>query len=161
MWPSCFGNQGPRTKITLGAQAGTALLCGRRPRDISCSTGTLQTNKKITKLTYKQTIRVLKLCSFLLNPFLPTVAFLQHLLSERLTSLGMMGEPRVPPLNLSETTVLSEHYRFWGFKGGTRGSPIMPRDVSLLDSKCLNGGHEWVRRLHQFNKKIFPKSLVG
>jgi len=28
--------------------------------------------------------------------------------------------------------------------GGTRGFPIMPRDVSLSDSKCLNGGHEWV-----------------
>ena len=29
-----------------------------------------------------------------------------HLLSERLTSLGIMGEPRVPPLNPSETIVL-------------------------------------------------------
>ena len=46
-----------------------------------------------------------------LNPFLPTVAFSQHLLSERLTSLCIMGEPRVPPLNPSETIVLSEHYR--------------------------------------------------
>ena len=27
-------------------------------------------------------------------------------------SLGIMGEPRVPPLNPSETIVLSEHYRF-------------------------------------------------
>ena len=35
----------------------------------------------------------------------------QHLLSERLSSLGIMGEPRVPPLNPSETIVLSEHYR--------------------------------------------------
>ena len=35
----------------------------------------------------------------------------QHLLSERLTSPGIMGEPRVPPLNPSETIVLSEHYR--------------------------------------------------
>ena len=35
----------------------------------------------------------------------------QHLLSERLTSLGIMGPPRVPPLNPSETIVLSEHYR--------------------------------------------------
>ena len=31
----------------------------------------------------------------------------QHLLSERLTSLGIMGEPRVAPLNPSETIVLS------------------------------------------------------
>ena len=30
----------------------------------------------------------------------------QHLLSERLTSLGIMGVPRVPPLNPSETIVL-------------------------------------------------------
>ena len=29
----------------------------------------------------------------------------QHLLSERLTSLGIMGEPRVPPLNPPETIV--------------------------------------------------------
>ena len=29
-------------------------------------------------------------------------------------SLGIMGEPRVPPLNPSETIVLSEHYRLWG-----------------------------------------------
>ena len=35
----------------------------------------------------------------------------QHLLSERLTSLGIMGEPRVTPLNPSESIVLSEHYR--------------------------------------------------
>ena len=30
--------------------------------------------------------------------------------------------------------------------GGTRGSPIMPRDVSLSDSICWNGGHKWVNR---------------
>ena len=48
-----------------------------------------------------------------INPFLPTVAFSQHLLSERLTSLGIMGEPRVPPLNPSETIVFWEHYRLW------------------------------------------------
>ena len=29
----------------------------------------------------------------------------KHLLTERLTSLGIMGEPRVPPLNPSETSV--------------------------------------------------------
>ena len=26
------------------------------------------------------------------------------------------------------------------------GLPIMPRDVSLSDSKCWNGGHEWANR---------------
>merc|ERR1719154_161391 len=35
----------------------------------------------------------------------------------------------------SESTIVSE-----GFKGGTRGAPIMPRDVSLSDSKCRNNG---------------------
>ena len=29
-------------------------------------------------------------------------------------SLGIMGEPRVPPLNPSESIVLWEHYRLWG-----------------------------------------------
>ena len=40
--------------------------------------------------------------------------------------------------SLIQSPIVSE-----GFKGGTRGSPIMPRDVSLSNSKCLNGGHEW------------------
>ena len=32
-----------------------------------------------------------------------------------------------------------------GLRGATEGgSPIMPTDVSLSDSKCWNGGHEWV-----------------
>ena len=44
-------------------------------------------------------------------------------------SLGIMGEPRVPPLNPSESIVLPKHYRLEGFKGGTRGAPIMPRDA--------------------------------
>ena len=29
-------------------------------------------------------------------------------------SLGIMGAPRVPPLNLPESIVLWEHYRLWG-----------------------------------------------
>ena len=44
----------------------------------------------------------------------------------------------------TESTIDSE-----GFKGGTRGAPIMPRDVSLSDSKCWNGGHEWVNRSYE------------
>merc|ERR1719154_122471 len=40
----------------------------------------------------------------------------------------------------SESTIVSE-----GFKEGTRGAPIMPRDVSLSDSKCWNGGGKWVK----------------
>ena len=44
----------------------------------------------------------------LLNPFVPTVP----IFAVRETAfLGIMGAPRVPPLNPSETIVLSEHYR--------------------------------------------------
>ena len=64
------------------------------------------------------------------NPFLPTVAFSQHMLSERLTSLGIMGEPRVPPLNPSETIVLSEHY------GGQNFQP--PFQLRLGGQKLVN-----------------------
>ena len=43
-----------------------------------------------------------------LNPFFPTVPTF----AVRETAfLGIMGEPWVPPLNPSETIVLSEHYR--------------------------------------------------
>ena len=45
--------------------------------------------------------------------------------------------PNKRPNNYSESTIVSE-----GFKGGTRGAPIMPRDVSLSDSKCWNGGQK-------------------
>ena len=30
------------------------------------------------------------------------------------------------------------------YNGGTRGSPIMPRDASLSEGKCWNGGQKWV-----------------
>ena len=40
-----------------------------------------------------------------------------------------------------ESTIVSE-----GFKGGTRGSPIMPRDaVSRTANVQRNGGHKWVK----------------
>ena len=58
------------------------------------------------------------------------------------------------PLNPLETIVLSEHSQ--GFKGDTRGSPIMPRDVGLSDSKCWNGGHEWVKRLRTKKPLALP-----
>ena len=45
-----------------------------------------------------------------------------------------------------------------GFKGDTRGSPIMPRDVSLSDSKCLNWGNEWVNKTTELCK-ILDKYL--
>ena len=39
-----------------------------------------------------------------------------------------------------ESTIVSE-----GFKGGTRGAPIMPRDaVSRTANVERNGGHKWV-----------------
>ena len=50
----------------------------------------------------------------------------------------------MPPLNPSETIECFESTIVSGeFTGGTRGSPIMPRDVSLSDSKCWNGGQKW------------------
>merc|ERR1719154_918580 len=45
----------------------------------------------------------------------------------------------------SESTIVSE-----GFNGGTRGAPIMPRDVSLSDSKCRNTGQKLARRDSKF-----------
>ena len=54
----------------------------------------------------------------------------------------------------SESTIVSE-----GFKGGTRGAPIMPRDVSLSDSKCWNGGHEWVKK-SATHKKLHKKGWL-
>ena len=53
------------------------------------------------------------------NLFFPTKVILTHLCPpfgstfavRETASLGIMGEPRVPPINPSETIVLSEHYR--------------------------------------------------
>ena len=40
-----------------------------------------------------------------------------------------------------QSTIVSE-----GFKGGTRGAPIMPRDtVSRTANVERNGGHKWVK----------------
>ena len=44
-------------------------------------------------------------------------------------SLGIMGAPRVPPLNPSESIVLSEHYRLYSQNTIGISSPIMPRDT--------------------------------
>ena len=44
-------------------------------------------------------------------------------------------------MHLAESTIDSE-----GFKGGTRGTPIMPRDaVSRTANVERNGGHKWVK----------------
>ena len=44
----------------------------------------------------------------IINPFVPTVPTFAV---RETASLGIMGAPRVPSLNPSETIVLSEHYR--------------------------------------------------
>ena len=47
-------------------------------------------------------------------------------------------------LVLSESTIVSE-----GFKGGTRGAPIMPRDaVSRTANVERTGRHKWVKEMH-------------
>ena len=61
----------------------------------------------------------------------------QHLLSQRLTSLSIIGAPRVPPLNPSETIVLSEHYRLW------EAEFHYAERRQSLGQQMLNGGHEW------------------
>ena len=50
----------------------------------------------------------------------------------------LRGSPTRGVLRWAESTIVSE-----GFKGGTPGSPIMPRDVSLSDSKCWEGRSSW------------------
>ena len=43
----------------------------------------------------------------------------------------------------AESTIVSE-----GFKGGTRGAPIIPRDaVSRTANVERNGGHKWVKEI--------------
>ena len=51
----------------------------------------------------------------------------------------------VPTFAVRETDV-SRH------NGGTSGSPIMPGDVSLLDSKCWNGGQKLVAKTQRWAK---------
>ena len=59
--------------------------------------------------------------NFLTNEEINFFSFLTHLCPplrstyavRETASLGIMGAPRVPPLNPSETIVLSEHYRLW------------------------------------------------
>ena len=53
-------------------------------------------------------------------------------------SLGIMGAPRVPPLNPSETIVLWEHYRLWALCSEHPRFPHYAERRSLSDSKCWN-----------------------
>ena len=49
----------------------------------------------------------------------------------------------------ADSTIDSE-----GFKGGTRGAPIMPRDcVSRTANVESNGGHKWVKMV--YTRKCF------
>ena len=60
--------------------------------------------------------------------------------------LGAVGNDHT-----SESTIDSE-----GFKGGTRGAPIMPRDaVSRTANVERNGRHKWDDKL--FNKDSYAK----
>ena len=54
---------------------------------------------------------------------------------QNLSEYKMSRRPGMP-----ESTIVSE-----GFKGGTRGAPLMPRDaVSRTANVERNGGHKWV-----------------
>ena len=50
-----------------------------------------------------------------------------------------------------------------GFKGGTRGSPIMPRDaVSRTANVERNGGHKWVKNpLLRTSRKFGIERFTG
>ena len=86
-------------------------------------------------------------------PFLPTVAFSQpssNICCPRDCVSRHNGAPLVPPLNPTETIVLSEHYRLWGVCGG---HPRCPH------SKCWNSGHEWVKK--KFSVSINIWNTIG
>ena len=53
--------------------------------------------------------------------------------------------PTVPTFAVQDTNV-SRH------NGATSGAPIMPRDVSLSDSKCWNGGQKLVAKTQRWAK---------
>ena len=65
------------------------------------------------------------------------------------TRIGILHNPLMPVGNYSyqfficcPRDCVSRH------NGGTRGSPIMPRDISLSDSKCWNGRQKWVNNYY-------------
>ena len=70
--------------------------------------GILCRKEQTNSLFYIRCARAAKLLSDIFNPFMPTVPTFAV---RETASLGIMGAPRVPPLNPSETIVLSEHYR--------------------------------------------------
>ena len=70
----------------------------------------------------------------IINPFFPTVPTCTV---RETASLGIMGAPRVPPLNPSETIVLSEHYHYYTnlTRNMNRGLMVDRNDKSLYDRK--------------------------
>ena len=81
-----------------------------------------------------RTVSVTPVC---FNPFFPSVPTFAV---RETASLGIMGTSRVPPLNLSEMIVLSEHYRLLLCR-----LFIMPRDaVSRTANVERTGRHKWV-----------------
>ena len=77
------------------------------------------------------------------SPFAVKLPF-QHLLYERLTSLGKMGAPRVTPLNPSETVVLS---RALSSLRALRGAPEGMNGLiqSLVHLVCPTWDEAWNR----------------
>ena len=70
----------------------------------------------------------------------------QHLLSGRLTFLGIMGTPRVSPLNPSETIVLRGLSSLRGLKGATEVPPLC-RETSV--SRTANDGTVGINGLNE------------
>ena len=65
---------------------------------------TLRLEKSTSKFSKFSASQYCRIAEF--NPFLPTVPTFAVRETDRQTSLGIMGEPRVPPLSPSETIVL-------------------------------------------------------
>ena len=78
-----------------------------------------------------------------MKPQYDTSHYLDHFSASSPVPSGGIGET----VHLTHSCPRFQHLlsdRQQMFKGGTRGAPIMPRDVSLSDSKCWNGGQKWV-----------------
>ena len=81
------------------------------------------------------------------------------------TFLGIMGAPRVPPLNPSESIVLWEHYRLWGVdhygpesgllnSNNFTGSNSVPKEVAFVKTSHCNGS-----KLSRLLTRYYGKSI--
>ena len=60
-------------------------------------------------------------------------------------SLGIMGAPRVPPLNPSESIVLWEHYRLWGVWGTKQCSvPALLGSFTSRTQQLIGRIYQWL-----------------